>query len=66
MLTVTTAGGPSQFLIEDLPAGASASVTFFCRVGPVTAVADSGNQVAESNETNNTQTITVLGCISRR
>jgi hypothetical protein len=65
-VTVTTTAGPTQFLIEDLPAGASATMNFFCRVGSVTAVADSGNQVTESNETNNTKTIAVLGCISRR
>ncbi|MEP6976425.1 MAG: CARDB domain-containing protein [Thermoleophilia bacterium] len=66
VVTITTAGGPSQFQIAGLPAGSSATVNFFCRVGSVTAVADSGNQVTESNETNNTATIAVLGCISRR
>jgi sugar lactone lactonase YvrE len=66
MVTVTTSAGASQFLIEDLPAGSSATVSFFCSAGPVTAVADSANQIAESNETNNTKTIAVLGCISKR
>jgi hypothetical protein len=64
VVTVTTSAGPSQFQIEDLPAGSSATVTFFCQAGPVTAVADSANQVTESNETNNSKTIAVLGCIS--
>jgi hypothetical protein len=62
MLTVNTTEGPSQFVIEDLPAGSSATVSFSCQAGPVTAVADSANQVTESNETNNTKTIAVVSC----
>ena len=63
VLTVTTTAGPSQFQIEDLPAGSSAIVTFFCTAGAVSALADSANQVAESNETNNAAAITVIGCV---
>jgi hypothetical protein len=66
VVTVTTTAGPSQFQVEDLTPGASAVVTFFCRAGAVTAVADSGNQVTESNETNNAKAIAVVSCISRR
>jgi hypothetical protein len=63
VLTVTTTAGPSNFQVPGLAPGASASFSFFCRAGAVSALADSANQIAESNETNNAAAITVVGCV---
>jgi len=63
VVTVTTTAGPSSFQVPGLAPGASASFSFFCRAGAVSALADSANQITESNETNNAAAITVVGCV---
>jgi hypothetical protein len=63
VVTVTTTAGPQSFQVPGLAPGASASLSFFCRAGAVSAVADSANQIAESNEANNAAATTVVGCI---
>jgi len=62
-VTVTTTGGASNFQVPGLNPGQSMSLSFFCRVGAVSALADSASQITESNETNNAAAITVIGCV---
>ncbi|HEY8777811.1 MAG TPA: CARDB domain-containing protein [Gaiellaceae bacterium] len=63
VVTVTTTAGASNFQVPGLTPGQSASLTFFCRAGAVSALADSASQITESNETNNAAAITVIGCV---
>ncbi|MDP9262319.1 MAG: hypothetical protein M3O89_10130, partial [Actinomycetota bacterium] len=63
VVTVTTTGGASNFQVPGLNPGQSTSLSFFCRAGAVSALADSASQIAESNETNNAAAITVIGCV---
>jgi len=53
------------FIVEDgLPPGSSANFGFACRVGPLTAVADSTQAVDEDDETNNVLTAGPFECAS--
>lgn len=55
--------GTATFSFSGLAAGASVTQSFFCNAGTDTATADSGGTVAESDESNNTATLTVVSCI---
>jgi subtilase family serine protease len=50
------------FTVAALAPGATATFTFACRVGTYLATVDQTNVVAESNETNNTASLTNRTC----
>ena len=50
------------FTVPALAPGAVATFTFACRVGTYVATVDQTNVVAESNETNNTASLTNRSC----
>jgi hypothetical protein len=60
-VSLSNSDNPYQFN-NGLAAGASASQAFNCLDLPRTATADKGQDVAESDETNNTRSIPASGC----
>ncbi len=59
---VVSGSGTLTFTLSGLAPGQSVSFTWACKAGTLTAAVDPGNQVAESNESNNTLT-RVTSCL---
>ena len=56
-------GKAGSFRVGGLPAGGSATIGFSCTSGNLVATADPTNQVAESNESNNTEGAGPFTCL---
>jgi len=61
---VVSVGGQAFILEGGLEAGQTATFTYRCRQGPLTAVADSTQRVEESDEANNARTAGPFDCQS--
>ena len=61
-LKIDQTQGTTRFDIDGLGPGESAKRSFNCQQGQVTATADSGDDVTESDEGNNKASILVQGC----